>query len=107
MTREEALIELRIIRSVYSNMRKEYVPCCEALSMAIKALEKAEQTEPSTAIENFPQTVIHEDRGTQILDAWQVKQTEPTTEDCSMVDDEDLGVPYVEVNGKDADCPWK
>ena len=34
-------------------------------------------------------------------------KTEPTTEDCSMVEDEDLGVPYVEVNGKDADCPWK
>ena len=41
------------------------------------------------------------------------EQTEPnlsdiptTTEDCSMVD-EDLGVPYIEVNGKDADCPWK
>ena len=33
--------------------------------------------------------------------------TEPTTEDCSMVEDENLGVPYVEVNGKDTDCPWK
>ena len=35
------------------------------------------------------------------------EQTEPTSEDCSMVYDEDLGVPYVEVNGRDADCPWK
>ena len=54
---------------------------------------RAEQTEPSDWKDEM----------------WQeaVEQTEPTTEDCSMVDDEDLGVPYVEVNGKDADCPWK
>ena len=28
------------------------------------------------------------------------RKTEP-------IDDEDLGVPYIEVDGKDTDCPWK
>lgn len=51
-------------------------PTTEDCSMVERGINVPNKTEPSTAIENFPQTVIHEDRDTQILDAWQTKHTD-------------------------------
>lgn len=36
---DDAVFELKKIRNVYANMRKEYKSCVEALDTAIKALE--------------------------------------------------------------------
>lgn len=43
MTSKEAIDELNTIKVVYSNMRKEYLTCVEALDMAIEALETQER----------------------------------------------------------------
>ena len=71
---------------------------------------RAEQTEPITSGVIWTEEAVKDEP--KSYTTW--ASTEPnlsdiptTTEDCSMVEDEDLGVPYVEVNGKDADCPWK
>ena len=42
MTKEEAISELVVIKSVYSHMRGEYKPCVEALQMAIDLLKQAD-----------------------------------------------------------------
>ena len=39
MTNKEAIDELNTIKVVYSNMRKEYLTCVEALDTAIEALK--------------------------------------------------------------------
>ena len=84
----------------------------EIIRVALKDIEiigEAEQTEPR--LEQFRVGLEYHTDATHFGklkgESVATNKTEPTTEDCSMVDDEDLGVPYVEVNGKDADCPWK